>query len=535
VTGLEHLEPWLPRVQKTAAGELARLEPYLPRVGKRARRKGELLLSVRGLCCEFGSTRALREVDLDLHAGEIVALLGKNGAGKSTLIKILAGVYQPTDGEVQIDGKVFRDGLTSGDSNNARLAFVHQDLGLILSLTVAENIAYVSGYERRSGLISWRQQREAARQAMERWGFDIDPAAPVRTLDPAHRALVAITRALAADARIIVLDEPTAALPRHDVEILFNAIERLRDGGVGVLYITHRLGEVSRLADRVAILRDGACVLDATTDEVEHNEMVDVIVGDTLVTHQSDYRSESHEVAIELAGVSGPRVHDVSFRVRRGEIVALVGLVSSGQREVGQLIAGVRHTDGGTMTLHGKRYEPLSRRGSLARRVVYLPASRQESGFFGFDLATNFFLRKTGRLRLRVDRERERAGEVLREWGVVPPDPTVPLGVLSGGNQQRVLLSKWIDEDPSLLVVDEPTAGVDVGARQALYAKLDEIAQADVAVIVISSDAEEVAEVAHRALVFDDGGIVAELEGDDLTAERITIECSRDSTTIGAA
>jgi len=357
----------------------------------------------------------------------------------------------------------------------------------------------------------------------------------VRTLDPAHRALVAITRALAADARIIVLDEPTAALPRHDVEILFNAIERLREGGVGVLYITHRLGEVSRVADRVAILRDGACVLDAATDEVEHNQMVDVIVGDTLVTHQSDYRSESHEVALALEGVTDDRVHDVSFRVRRGEIVALVGLVSSGQREVGQLIAGVRRLDHGAMVLHGKPYEPLSRRASLARRVVYLPASRQESGFFGFDLATNFFLRKTDRLRLRVDRERRRAGEVLREWGVVPPEPTVPLRVLSGGNQQRMLLSKWIDEEPALLVVDEPTAGVDVGARQALYAKLDEIAQSDVGVIVISSDAEEVAEVAHRALVFDGGQVVAELEGDDLTAERITIECSRDSTTIGAA
>jgi ribose transport system ATP-binding protein len=535
VAGLEHLEPWLPRVPKTAAGELAHLEPWLPRVGKRARRKGELLLSVRGLCCEFGSTRALVDVDLDLHAGEIVALLGKNGAGKSTLIKILAGVYQPTAGEVRIDDRVFREGLTSGDSSAARLAFVHQDLGLILSLTVAENIAYVSGYERRSGLISWRQQREAARRAMERWGIDIDPSVPVRALDPAHRALVAITRALAADARIIVLDEPTAALPRHDVEILFNAIERLREAGVGVLYITHRLGEVSRLADRVAILRDGACVLEAATDEVEHNEMVDVIVGDTLVTHQSNYRSESHEVAIELEGVTGARVHDVSFRVRRGEIVALVGLVSSGQREVGQLIAGVRRLDRGTMTLQAKPYEPLSRRSSLARRVVYLPASRQESGFFGFDLATNYFLRKTERVRLRVDRERRRAAEALREWGVVPPEPTVPLRVLSGGNQQRVLLSKWIDEEPALLVVDEPTAGVDVGARQALYAKLDEIAQRDVGVIVISSDAEEVAEVAHRALVFDDGRIVAELEGEDLTAERITIECSRDSTTIGAA
>ena len=535
MTGVEHLDPWLPRVRKSAAGELAHLEPWLPRVGKRARRKGELLLSVRGLCCEFGSTRALREVDLDLHAGEVVALLGKNGAGKSTLIKILAGVYQPTAGEVRIDDRVFRDGLTSADSNNARLAFVHQDLGLILSLTVAENIAYVSGYERRAGLISWRRQREAARQALDRWGFDVDPAAPVRTLDPAHRALVAITRALAADARIIVLDEPTAALPRHDVDILFDAIERLREGGVGVLYITHRLGEVSRLADRVAILRDGARVLDATADDVEHDQMADVIVGGTVVTHQSDYRPESHEVAFGVEGLTGAGARDVSFEVRRGEIVALVGLVSSGQRAVGQLIAGLRDPDEGAMILEGEPYAPTSRRDSLERGVVYLPASRQEAGFFGFDLASNFWLRKRDAVRFRLGPERKRAREVFEEWGVTPSEPTVPLRALSGGNQQRVLLSKWIDEEPRLLVVDEPTAGVDVGARQALYARLDEAAQRNTAVIVISSDAEEVAQVAHRALVFDDGTIVAELEGDEMTAERITLESARESTTIGAS
>jgi ribose transport system ATP-binding protein len=488
----------------------------------------EPVLKIRGLSCSFGSTQALQDVDLDLHPGEVVALLGKNGAGKSTLIKILAGVYKRSGGEIWVDGAPWQGATRAGDDKGT-IAFVHQDLGLLLPMSVAENIAQVAGYETRRGLISWRAQRRLALEILGRWDFPIDPDVPVASLDPAHQALVAIARALAADARVIVLDEPTAALPRHDVDILFDAVRRLRAGGVGVLYVTHRLAEVSELADRVVILRDGRRVLDTAAAELRHDEMVDTIVGEAVVHHLSEYRSDSTDVILALDDVVGPGVNGVSLAVRRGEIVALVGLAGAGQRAIGQLVAGITRSTSGAMTLHDDPYAPRHRRDALERGIAYLAPSRAQGGFFSFDTAANFWLRRVERRWVGAKRERREAGSVFSDWGVTPSNPTVSLSALSGGNQQRVLLSKWVEDDPVVLVTDEPGAGVDVGARQVLYERLDRAAQAGVPLVLISSDAEEVAQVAHRALVVDDGRIVASLEGDDLTAERITLECVRDS------
>lgn len=495
------------------------------------RRSGDgVVLSIRGLSCSFGPTQALASVDLDLSPGEVVALLGKNGAGKSTLIKILAGVYQPTAGTYQVDGKAYDEGLQPEDLRGAEIAFVHQDLGLIPALSVAENIAHVSGFQTRNGLISWSKQRQAAVEALEKWGFDIDPDLPVAALDQAEKALVAITRALSTNAPVVVFDEPTAALPRSDVDTLFRAIERIRAAGVAVLYVTHRLDEVSALADRVAILRDGHLVMDAPVAEVEHNAMVDEIVGETLVKHSSDYRSDSSEVVLSLSGATCGGARGVDLEVRSGEIVALVGLVSGGQRSVGKMLGGVDPLEGGRMTLNGADYAPKSPRDALRSGVAYLSSSRQEAGFFLFDTGANFGLRRTDSRLLNRKQEAREAGEVFAGWGITPSDPTVPLGALSGGNQQRVLLSKWVEFGPSLLVVDEPSAGVDIGARQAVHERLDQVAHAGVPVVVVSSDAEETAELAHRAIIFDYGVVAAELEHTNLTAERITLESSRDST-----
>lgn len=491
------------------------------------------MLTIRGLSCSFGPTQALADVDLDLHAGEVVALLGKNGAGKSTLIKILAGVYSATAGSFEVDRRAGGD-ARDGEEEQTQIAFVHQDLGLIPSLSVAENIAFAAGFETKSGLISWADQRRAALADLEKWGFDIDPDAPVASLNQAEMALVAITRALSTNAPVIVFDEPTAALPHSDVDILFRAIDRIREAGVAVLYVTHRLDEVSTLADRVAILRDGRKVMDSPTVEVAHDEMVNEIIGETLVKHASDYRSDASEVVLELTGVSGGEARDVNMKVHRGEILALVGLVSGGQSAVGRLIGGSEIMTAGQMKLNGKVYAPSSPRDALSQGVAYLSASRQEGGFFLFDTGTNFWLRRSGQRFLRGKQELQEAGSVFAEWGITPPDPTVPLSALSGGNQQRVLLAKWIEYGPAVLVVDEPSAGVDIGARQAVHERLDRAARAGVPVVVISSDAEEMVEIAHRAIVFDFGTIGAELERENLTAEQITLESSRDSISMEA-
>jgi ribose transport system ATP-binding protein len=487
------------------------------------------VLRVRGLSRSFGSTQALRNVDLDVAAGEVVAVLGQNGAGKSTLIKLLAGVHKPTSGTICVGERTFPRGLHARQAREAGMAFVHQDLGLLEPLSVAENIAHVAGFEKRRGLVSWRRQRDAAREVLARWQFDVDPSAPVRSLDPVQRALVAIGRALATDARLIVFDEPTAALPRRDVADLFAAIQRLRAGGVGVLYVTHRLREVALLADRVAVLRDGQRVADVAARDVTEDRLVELIVGRVLAHTKVDPGTPAADTSLELEGAVANGTDPVSLRVSRGEVLGLVGLVGAGQRAVGRLVAGAERLRGGAMRLDGARYAPRSPREAIARRVAYLPADRiRQASFQGFDSGTNFWARagEPGPW-LRPAAERARAGDVLSTWGVRPADPSAPFRALSGGNQQRVLLAKWMDTDPRLLVVDEPTAGVDVGGRAALYQRIADAARGGVATLLVSSDAEEVAELAHRALVFGDGRPVVELSRGELTVDRITLECAR--------
>jgi ribose transport system ATP-binding protein len=471
----------------------------------------------------------LAGVDLDVHPGEVVALLGQNGAGKSTLIKLLAGIYRPTFGTVRVGGRSFDHGLHAAESREAGIAFVHQDLGLLESLSVAENIAFVTGFETRHGIVSWARQRAAAERVLERWEFEIDPEARVGDLDPVQRSMVAISRALATDARIIVLDEPTASLPRHEVEVLFAAVDRLRAGGVAVLYVTHRLSEVARLADRIVVLRDGRRVADIPAEEATEEGVVELIVGERLTGVTVDIGKPDDEAVLELDQVSGAGVQSVSVRLGRGEVLALVGLVGAGQREIGRIVAGATPLREGAMRLEGTPYRPRSPREAIAAAVTFLPADRlAESSFQGFEAGTNFWARPTSTgARLRPGPERQRAGEVFREWGVSPPEPALPLSALSGGNQQRVLLAKWIDERPKVLVVDEPTAGVDVGGRAALYARLADAARSGVSTLLVSADVEEVTELAHRAVVFGDGRVACELGRDELSVDRITLECAR--------
>jgi ribose transport system ATP-binding protein len=474
------------------------------------------LLEVRGLSCSFGATRALDGVDLTIGTGELVALLGQNGAGKSTLIKVLAGVHRPSAGSVRVGG---------------RIAFVHQDLGLVGPLSVSENIAHVAGFEARRGFVSWRRQRTLARRALERWELDIDPAVPVQALDPVQRALVAISRALAADAQILVLDEPTAALPRGDVEILFSALDRMRAAGVACLYVTHRLSEVARLADRVVVLRDGVRVADSAARGLTPEDIVELIVGGSLDDARSRLPAPSAEPVpvLELERAASVRTSGISLSLARGEILALVGLVGAGQRSAGRLVAGAEPLREGSMRLGGLPYRPRSPRQAVARRVAYIPGDRQHEGTFpAFDCTANLCARpRPGTLWHRPGRESRRAAQVLRAWDVTPCDPGAAVRSLSGGNQQRLVMAKWLHEPPAVLVAEEPTAGVDVAGRAAIHERIIDAARDGVATLLVSSDAEEVAELAHRALVFDGGRPITELRREDLTVDRITLECGR--------
>jgi ribose transport system ATP-binding protein len=494
--------------------------------GSTARTSREGVLAVEGLECRFGATHALRGVDLTVYGGEVLALLGENGAGKSTLIKILAGVVKPSAGVVRLGEDRFQHGLTADQARAHGLAFVHQDLGLLESLSAAENIAHVAGFCRSRGFISWRRQLQLARELLARWEIDIDPALPVQRLEAAQRSLVAVARAVATDAKAIVFDEPTAALPRHDVDLLYNAVERLRAAGVAVLYVTHRLGEVTRLADRAAVLRDGELVGAVSIAETTEHELVEMIVGTKLTAHTAAPGAAREEL-LHLRELAGPGAEDVTLTLRRGEILALVGLVGAGHRTVGRMVAGIERATSGGMELAGKRFRPRTPRDAQRSGVVYVPGDRLAEGAFPtLDIGTNFTLRdRATRVFASIRKERAAAGRVFGEWNVVPQSPDMPFAALSGGNQQKVVLAKWMTPAPEVLVAEEPTAGIDVATKSAIYARLADAARAGTAVLLLSSDADEVAMIADRAVIFGHGTPKIELSREALTAARIAQEC----------
>ena len=491
-----------------------------------ARTSEDDVLAVEGLECRFGATQALRGVSLGVCAGEVLALLGENGAGKSTLIKILAGVERPTAGTIRLGGDVFAHGLTADQARAHGLAFVHQDLGLLPGLSVAENIAHVAGFERRGGLISWRRQLALARELLARWEMNIDPSTPVDRLEAAQRSLVAIARAIAVEARVIVLDEPTASLPRHDVDLLYGAVQRLRAAGVALVYVTHRLGEVARLADRAAVLRDGSLVGVVKIGETSEQEIVELIVGAKL-DHVASAPGGRQDELLTLHEIAGDGAEDVSLTLHRGEILALVGLVGAGHRTVGRIVVGAEPARRGEMRLAGERFEPRTPRDAQRRGVVYVPGDRlHEAAFPTLDTGNNFSLRDRSTAALAsLRKERSEATRVFEEWRVHPRSPAAPFAALSGGNQQKVVLAKWMTPRPDVLVAEEPTAGIDVGTRSAIYERLAGAARAGTAVLLLSSDADEVAAIADRAIVFGHGTARIELARHELSPARIAQEC----------
>ena len=491
-----------------------------------ARTSEDDVLAVEGLDCRFGATHALRGVSLSVRAGEVLALLGENGAGKSTLIKILAGVVGPTAGTIRLGRDVFAHGLTADQARAHGLAFVHQDLGLLPGLSVAENIAHVAGFARRGGLISWSRQTAFARELLGRWEMDIAPPTPVDRLEAAQRSLVAIARAVAVDAKVIVLDEPTASLPRHDVDLVYRAVERLRTAGVAVIYVTHRLGEVARLADRAAILRDGSLVGLVTVGETSEREIVELIVGARL-DHVASAPGARQDELLTLHEVGGDGAEGVSLTLHRGEILALVGLVGAGHRPVGRMVVGAERTTHGEMRLGGKRFDPRTPREAQRRGVVYVPGDRLRDGAFPtLDTGSNFALRDRATAALTsLRKERAEAARVFDEWRVVPRSPAAPFAALSGGNQQKVVLAKWMTPTPTILVAEEPTAGIDVGTKSAIYERLADAARAGTGVLLLSSDADEVAAIADRAIVFGHGTPRIELARHELSPTRIAQEC----------
>lgn len=485
------------------------------------------LIEIRGLVKQFGATQALKGVDFLLHRHSIHALLGQNGAGKSTLIKVLSGLYPPTAGEVRVLGHAL------GTPEAARaMAFIHQDLGLVEAMSVAENVALGTSYARSAGLISWREVRRRAEDALALVELKVDPDTLIADLTRADRSLVAIARALAADAPILVLDEPTASLPAADSQRLFDVLTNLREQGRGMIYVSHRLDEVFAISDSVTVFRDGRLIHTGDIKDKTPQDLVVDIVGSKPKTYQATFNAAERPVVLAadriLAGPAGP----VSFEVHAGEVVGLVGLTGAGHLQLGRALAGAFPTHGGTLTLEGRSYNPKSPSEAVDRGVGFVTSNRMEEGMAPeMSVRENFLanLRPRGMRLLAWNSPRKdyALGEHLTEtYGVLPNNPEAPIATLSGGNQQKVMVGRWLSADRKLIVLEEPTAGVDVGAKADIYRLLEDSLAAGLGVLLVSSDFEEVASVAHRALVFVQGRMTEQLAGDQLTVGQLTAASS---------
>ena len=490
-------------------------------------------LELRGIGKDFSGVRALSGVDLELSGGEVLALVGENGAGKSTLINIIggrwpAGSYQ---GEMALDGQPIAFNGPH-DALEAGIAVIHQELQLVPDLSVAENL-FLGRLPSRRGVVRPREMRQQARQVLQRYGFDVNPAVPVRALSVARRQLVEIARALDRRARILVLDEPSSALTEVETDLLLNIVRDLRKAGVAIIYISHKLDEVFAIADRITVLRDGKTVTTLSRAEASAGAVVKFMVGRDLVDlyprsegAAGDVRLSVRNLSVGAPDVDGRRlVNDLSLDVRSGELVAIAGLLGSGRTETLLGIFGALPRDG-QVTVNGRALPPRRIDEAISAGMALVTEDRKETGLvLDFACRTNIALANLDTLAAAgiLDRRRERAlsERLARELQLRPPRIDRAARSFSGGNQQKIVLAKWLARKPDVLLLDEPTRGVDVGAKAEIFAIIDQLRIGGAAILMVSSDLLEVLGVADRILVLHEGALEGEIQGRTATQEAI--------------
>jgi ribose transport system ATP-binding protein len=486
----------------------------------------ERVLDVDGVTKRFPGVTALRRVAFDVRPGEVHVLFGENGAGKSTLVNIIAGTYAPDEGTVAVRGRAV-ERFSPEEARRAGVNAVFQDLSLVPTLTVAENLT-LGREPGRAGFVNRGATARHAVAALRELDDAISPSARVDTLSRAQQQLVEVAKALLGDPAVLILDEPTTALTEREVDRLFEIVAGLKARGIGIIYITHRMKEIWRLGDRITVLRDGEWMATLNAGEVSEERLIELMTGRSVETLYPQARRSPGRPLLRLENVSGGGVLDASLEVRAGEIVGIAGLVGSGKSDIGRLCFGLEPVTGGRILAGEESRRSASPHDLLDRGVVYYPADRREEGLIPMrSVRENIVLSALGgpalsrRGMLRRRAERKAAEHAIARLRIQPPDPDRPVSQLSGGNQQKVVLARALLRDAQLHIFDEPTAGVDVGARVEVYEFIRQLCEGGRAVLLISSDLPEVVNLSHRVYVVHNGLVRAHLEGDAVTEENV--------------
>lgn len=485
------------------------------------------LLEVRRICKRFPGVRALHHVDLTLGHGEVLAVVGENGAGKSTLMTILAGVQKQDTGQILVNGRgVQLDSVSA--SIDSGISLIHQELNLADNLEVGANI-FLGREPGRFGLIDQGRLNAEAEAVLERVGLNVSPTTLLAELTIGRQQMVEIAKALSVNARILIMDEPTSSLSNHETEQLFRVVKDLRASGVSVIYISHRLGEVTELADRVVVLRDGENAGELARGEITHDNMVRLMVGRDI---SQFYARNPHEIGDPLLEVVKLRTpawpqHELTFSVHRGEIVGLSGLVGAGRTEMLQTLFGIGRALGGTVKVDDRQIRPASSQDAISAGVALVPEDRKRHGVI-VEMGVRPNIGLAGLRRnclnlgfLNAEVERNDAAEMMEKLSIKTPSFEQVVQFLSGGNQQKVVLGKWLALHPKVLLLDEPTRGIDVGAKQEIYRLMETLAEQGVAILFASSEMEEILGMSDRVLVMHEGRMAGEIARHDLSEEAV--------------
>ena len=494
---------------------------------------GQVVLEMEGISKSFGATRALNGVKLTVRSHEIHALMGENGAGKSTLMKVLSGVYQPDTGIIKVDGKPIE--ITKpADARAAGISLIYQELSVATNLTVAENVFMGSEPKTPWGMADTAEMNRRTEEVLRTLDAPFSATTPARKLSIAQQQQVEIARALIHKGRILIMDEPTAALSDRETDALFKIVRKLRDEGIAVIYISHRMAEVNALADCVTVLRDGAYVGELNREELDPGKIVQMMVGRPLGDfYQHKTGRKAGKVMLEVDNLGGGKVKPATFQARAGEVLGLAGLVGAGRTELARLIFGADPRTSGTVRLDGKEIDVKEPLDAIKLGIGYLPEDRKGQGLF-------LQLSALANTSMNVLKANSRAGvinhpalrkltkEAIARLSIKVNGPDGIVGGLSGGNQQKVLLARWLEISPKVLLLDEPTRGVDVGAKSEIYHIINELAAQGVAVVVISSELPEVIGICDRVVVMREGVITGECTGDDINQEKIMTLATHD-------